>query len=389
MGWKTPYSVSISITTGMLSVAYLLPDNVYIPASLWLHLVPGSSNLLNSIILPIVCADLPAATPFLSAEAQQAGQSSLRAPAAKEPLPAAASAGAVTGKAPKRAKRAKAPEAAATGPAPKSFGAPSEAPGSQHETASGSAEKPAEAVQATPAVASSAAQADALPHSNGGPAASKGGVAAGAAGSKTQPSAAANTVAIASEDQAAAAAADTSASAGNPPLSTAASSTLLSAQAASRFAQTSAFGQAVLQQGAPGHGSAVAASFQLEQPAGKQIASAAGAVPHGPGEADQPVGTALPSIEFPAATAPAEANVGKAAEQEGSKLASASQEGGRNTPASSPGKMHQPTVPAETIVSAPADSMNHQVQDVARLGPNFDAESSPTLGTDTKVRHIC
>ncbi|KAL0050832.1 hypothetical protein WJX82_008034 [Trebouxia sp. C0006] len=136
--------------------------------------------------------DLPAATPFLLAEAQQAGQSSIRAPAAKEPLPPAA-ASAATGKAPKRAKRTKAPEAAATGLAPKSSDAPSEAAGSQQEV-------------------------------------------------------------------------------------------------------------------------------------------------------------------------------------------------GRNISPSSPGKMHQPTVPAETgIVSAPADSMSHQVQDVARLGPDFDPESSPTLVADVKV----
>ena len=248
-------------------------------------------------------------------------------------------------------------------------------------------------MQATPAVASAAAKADALPHSNGGSAASKGAVSAGAAGSKAQPSAAANTVAVGTTDQAAAAAADTSASAGEPPAAPAASSTLLSAQAASKAAQNSAAGQPVLQHGAPGSAPAGAASSQLEQPAGapgKRTASAAGAIPYGPGEFDRPAGAALLSSNLPAATAPAEANASKAAQQEGSKPASTSQEVGRNISPSSPGKMHQPTVPAETgIVSAPADSMNHQVQDVARLGPDFDPESSPTLVADVKVRCIC
>ncbi len=354
-----------------------------------------------------LCADLPAATPFLSAEAQQVGQSGLKAPAAKEHLPRAAASAAATGKAPKRAKRAKAPEAAATSLAPKSSNTPFEAAGSQQETAFGRAEKPAEAVQPTPAVASAAATADALPHSNEGSAASKGAMSAGAAGSQAKPSAAANTIAVGTTDQSAAAAADTDVSAGQPPAAPAASSSLLSAQTASKAAQTSAAGQPVWQQGAPGRAPAGAASSQLEQPAGaagKQIASAAGAVPdgpgeadrpawailYGPGEADRPAGAALLSINHPAATTPAEANGSKAAQQKGSKLASISQEVGRNTPASSPGKPHQPTVPAKTgVAPAPANSVHQQVQDVAKLGTEFDPQSSPTLLTDVKVRRFC
>lgn len=349
-----------------------------------------------------MCADVPAATPFLSAEAQQVGQSSIKAPAAKEPLPAAASAAAAAGKAPKRAKRAKAPEAVVTSLAPKSFEAPSEAAGSQQETASGST-KPTEAVRATPAVASAAAKADSLPLSNGVSAASKGAVSAGAAGSKAQPSAAATTCVAGSKAQPAAAAntiavgttvqpaaaADTCASAGQPPAAPA----LLSAQAASKAAEISAAGPPVLQQGAPGPAPAGAASFQLEQPAGtagKQIAPAAGPVLHGPGEADRPAGAGLPSADLLAAAAPAEASASKAAQQEGSKSASTAQEVDKITAASSPGKPQQPTVPAKTgVVSVPADSVHQQVQDVARLGTDFDPESSPTSVTDVKVRRIC
>ena len=374
-------------------------------------------NLLV-LFLCTLCADLPSAKPLLLAEAQQAGQSSIRAPAA-------ASAGAAaTGKAPKRAKRAKAPEAAATSLAPKCFDAPSEAAGSQQETATGRAEKPVEAVEAMPAVASAAsaaATADKLPYSNGGSAASKGATSAGAAGSKAKPSAAADTVVAGSKTKLAAAAdtipidataelaaaADTGAPAGQPPAAPAASSSLLSAQAASKAAQTSAADQHVLQQGTPGPAPAVAASCQLEQPAGaagKQIVSPAGpvphgpgepdrpagAAPHGPGEPDRPTGAALLSSNLPAATAPAEANVSKAAQQEGSKLASTSQEVGEITPASPPGKAHQPTIPAKTgVVSASADSVYQQVQDVTRPDTNFDPESSPTLVADVKVIRNC
>ena len=344
--------------------------------------------------MPILCADLPAATPFLLAEAQQAGQSSIRAPPAKEP--AAALAGAATCKAPKRAKRAKAPEAAATSLVPKSFGAPSEAASSQQETASGCAEKPTEAVQATPAVAcaaSAAAKADALPLTNGGSAASTGAMSAGVARSKAQPSAAATIMHIGTTVQPTAAA-YSGAPAGQPRAAPAAHPPQSTAQAASKAAQTPVADQPVSQQGVPGPAPAGAASLQLEQPAGaagKQIASAVGPVPHGPSEAKRPAGAGLHSVSLPAATAPAEANVSKAAQEvQASKLAPASQEVGRNTPASSPGKLHQPTVPAKTgVVSAPADSIHQQVQDVTRLGPDCDPESSPTLITDVKVRRIC